>query len=579
MNSGDIDPGLKIYLKEIWKTPLLTLEEEKILAKKMQEWDLKAREHMIEANLRLVVFIAQHYANYWLSLKDLISEGNIWLMKAADRYDLNKGWKFYTYARWWIKQSMKRALANQWKTIRLPVHIGEKISKIRRAAMSMSEDLGREPTDDELSEELGIERAKIAQLKTANLRPASLDAPVSDSDATEFGELIWDEHAQTPFESLSQKNMEGQLDWLLEALDDREIIIIRQRFWLHGAEPKALEEVWQEFWITRERVRQLQNVALKKLRRVLNNKEKPKNKEKIMVVRKLKSQRLQNGKKPKIDEERDQAEILQSAQTVFEWLTSKLKKTFYDFYITFSQVEWIEKRFVAIARNEKIEAWGIRMRRQRFLQEFQVVRVFEKYIFEHANEIVEEWRPEAKIEEENCLFQWKWDSERFKYRDGEEGIADKEIEPEESSDALWTQRKTLVHLLNVASVVIPGRVLAVLSQAPPEIQIESWINDDADETKEAELDNVSTKEMITFLREIPKNERQIFMQIYSKKSMPEFSDVARYLDKNEHEIRSIITSLDSQLEKRFGTRTFVDYHSVFMGFEFEQKVALLALQG
>ena len=275
MTNLELDGGIKIYLREIGKTPLLTPEEEIQLADRIKNGDMEARAHMIRANLRLVVKIAQDYANYGLPLLDLISEGNIGLMKAVERFDPNKGGKLSTYAAWWIKQSIKRALANQSKTIRLPVHMVDKISKMRRVAMTMSEELGREPTDDELSEEIGIDRAKLSQLKAASLRPASLDAPISDDDNTEFGEIVGDEAAQTPFELLSHKNMHHQLDDLLEVLDQRERKIIDARFGLNGQKPKTLEEVGQEFGVTRERIRQLQNIALKKLRRALSKKEDP----------------------------------------------------------------------------------------------------------------------------------------------------------------------------------------------------------------------------------------------------------------------------------------------------------------
>lgn len=271
----ELDKGLKIYLKEIGKVDLLTPDQEVDLAERIKRWDPKARSHMITANLRLVVKIAQDYANYGLPLLDLISEGNIGLMKAVERFDPYKGGKLSTYASWWIKQSIKRALANQSKTIRLPVHMVDKISKLRRVAMTMSEELGREPTDDELSEEIGIDRAKLVQLKIASMRPASLDAPISDDDTTEFGEIVADENAQTPFDLLSHKNMHSQLDGLLTVLDERERKIIDARFGLAGQKPRTLEEVGQEFGVTRERIRQLQNIALKKLRRALQKKETP----------------------------------------------------------------------------------------------------------------------------------------------------------------------------------------------------------------------------------------------------------------------------------------------------------------
>ena len=228
---------------------------------------------MIKANLRLVVKIAHDYVNVGLPLLDLVSEGNIGLMKAVGRFDPAKGGKLSTYAAWWIKQSIKRALANQSKTIRLPVHLVDKISRMRRVSLQLGEELGREPTDDELAEEIGISNRKVSQLKTVSIRPASLDAPISDEDSTEFGEIVGDEDAQTPFELLRDKNLRDGVSELLELLDDRERRIIFQRFGLDGGKPKTLEEVGQKFGVTRERIRQLQNTALAKLRRALNKKE------------------------------------------------------------------------------------------------------------------------------------------------------------------------------------------------------------------------------------------------------------------------------------------------------------------
>jgi len=271
----DSDSGIKIYLREIGQIPLLTPEEEVDLAAKIKKGDKEARAKMIRSNLRLVVKIAHDYGNLGLPLLDLISEGNIGLMKAVERFDPAKGGKLSTYAAWWIKQSIKRALANQSKTIRLPVHLVDKISKMRRVALQMSEELGREPTDEELAEEVGLSSAKVSQLKTVSIRPASLDAPISDDDTTEFGEIVGDMEALTPFEQLRDRNLRDEVSDLLAVLDEREKKIIFSRFGLDGGKAKTLEEVGKKFGVTRERIRQLQNIALMKLRRALQKKEKP----------------------------------------------------------------------------------------------------------------------------------------------------------------------------------------------------------------------------------------------------------------------------------------------------------------
>src|SRR6202142_4315346 len=271
----DGDTAIRLYLREIGQVKLLTPDEEIQLAARIKKGDKEARALMIKANLRLVVKIAHDYANLGLPLLDLISEGNIGLMKAVERFDPAKGGKLSTYAAWWIKQSIKRALANQSKTIRLPVHLVDKISKMRRVSLQMSEELGREPSDDELAEEIGIAAGKVSQLKTVSIRPASLDAPISDEDSTEFGEIVGDEDAFTPFELLRDKNLRDEVDGLLDVLDDRERKIIFHRFGLDGGNPKTLEVVGKKFGVTRERIRQLQNIALMKLRRALQKKEKP----------------------------------------------------------------------------------------------------------------------------------------------------------------------------------------------------------------------------------------------------------------------------------------------------------------
>src|SRR6187401_3577120 len=271
--SYDGDTAIKLYLREIGQVKLLTPQEEIELAAKIKKGDKKAREHMIKANLRLVVKIARDYDGIGLPLLDLISEGNIGLMKAVERFDPKKGGKLSTYGSWWIKQSIKRALANQSKTIRLPVHLVDKISKMRRTAMRLQEEFGREPTDDELGEELGISAARVAQLRLAAIRPASLDAPIGDEDSNNFAEVVQDESADTPYEQLEEKTVTRMLQEMVKTLDPREATILRARFGLDGGPQKTLEEVGQKFGVTRERVRQIQNIALKKLRRMIEKME------------------------------------------------------------------------------------------------------------------------------------------------------------------------------------------------------------------------------------------------------------------------------------------------------------------
>jgi RNA polymerase primary sigma factor len=262
-------------LREISKTPLLTIQEEIDLAERIKQGDTEARSHMIRANLRLVVKIAHDYSGYGLSLGDLISEGNIGLMNAVERFDPEKGGKLSTYGAWWIKQSIKRALANQSKTIRLPIHMVDKIARMRRISSILAESLGREPTDEELATELGLPRQKIAMLKQAAQRPTSLDAPVNDGEATEYGEIISDESASDPLEMLTDKNLHDQIGGLLSILNPRERRIIDERFGLSGLKPMLLEDVGREFGVSRERIRQLQNSALAKMRKALMKKERP----------------------------------------------------------------------------------------------------------------------------------------------------------------------------------------------------------------------------------------------------------------------------------------------------------------
>src|SRR5277367_5822706 len=271
------DTAIKLYLREIGQVKLLTPQEEIELAAKIKKGDKKAREQMIKANLRLVVKIARDYEGIGLPLLDLISEGNIGLMKAVERFDPAKGGKLSTYGSWWIKQSIKRALANQSKTIRLPVHLVDKIAKMRRTAMKLQEILGREPTDEELAEEMGISTLRVAQMRTAAIRPASLDAPIGDDESNNFAEVVQDENADTPYELLEDKTVIGMLRDLVKKLDPREATILSARFGLDGGNEKTLEDVGEKFGVTRERVRQIQNIALRKLRKMIEKIEAKKN--------------------------------------------------------------------------------------------------------------------------------------------------------------------------------------------------------------------------------------------------------------------------------------------------------------
>ncbi len=259
---------LQLYLNEIRQTPLLTAAEEVELAIRIRRGDQAAREHMIKANLRLVVKIAFDYSHLGLPIMDLISEGNIGLIKAVERFDPGRGGKLSTYAAWWIKQSMKRAVANQSKTIRLPVHLVDRIARMRRIISQYQEQFGREPDNDEIACELQIPANKVALLKTVSVRPASLEAPLGDdADARVLGDIVGDDSVRSPDEHLGEKNFLDDLHSIVRSLDAREAEIITLRFGLHGGEPLTLDEVGRRFNITRERIRQLQDLALRRLRR------------------------------------------------------------------------------------------------------------------------------------------------------------------------------------------------------------------------------------------------------------------------------------------------------------------------
>jgi RNA polymerase primary sigma factor len=271
--SYSADSALQLYLEEIGKVKLLTIEEEITLSERIRNGDDEARDQMIRANLRLVVKISREYEHLGLPLLDLINEGNIGLMKAVERFDPRKGGKLSTYASWWIKQRIKRALANQSKTIRLPVHIIAKLSQMHRAALHLQDVLGREPTDQELADEMGISPSRISKMRVAAIRPASLDAPVGDEDSNEFSEIVADENAESPSEHLEEKTLISMVLGLLKNLSTREMSILNQRFGLDGEPIKTLDEVAAGFGVTRERIRQIQNIALNKLRKMLQRNE------------------------------------------------------------------------------------------------------------------------------------------------------------------------------------------------------------------------------------------------------------------------------------------------------------------
>jgi RNA polymerase primary sigma factor len=253
---------------------LLTPAEEIILAKRIRKGDDLAREHMIKANLRLVVKIARDYEGLGLPLLDLINEGNIGLMKGVERFNPAKGAKLSTYASWWIKQSIKRALANQSKTIRLPVHVVDTVAQIRRVEARLHETLDREPTDEEIASELDLDPRRLRQYRLAAKAPISLETPLgNDDDSERVSEVVADANAAAPFERVLKENDSAMLKEVFSTLSSRERTILTLRFGLEDDTPRTLEEIGGEFGVTRERIRQIQNEALKKLRAKVRKKE------------------------------------------------------------------------------------------------------------------------------------------------------------------------------------------------------------------------------------------------------------------------------------------------------------------
>jgi RNA polymerase primary sigma factor len=269
------DGALQRYLGEIGNVKLLTAHEEVELAARIKAGDKAARERMINANLRLVVKIARDYEGFGVPLLDLISEGNIGLMQAVDRFDPAKGAKFATYGVFWIKQAIRRGLTNQSKIIRLPAHMVEQISKMSRAEQLLEKEFSRRPNDEELAEELGVKTARIVELRlAAGTRPTSLDAPIGHEDSSNFGDIVEDESAQNPADRFQEAAAKGVLQDLVTKLKPREANILRARFGLDGAAQSTLDEISVEFGVTRERVRQIQDAALRKLRKMFRRLEK-----------------------------------------------------------------------------------------------------------------------------------------------------------------------------------------------------------------------------------------------------------------------------------------------------------------
>jgi RNA polymerase primary sigma factor len=265
--------SLDLYLREVGLVPLLTIEEEIKLAARIKRGDAAAREQMIKANLRLVVKIAKDYDHLGLPLLDLINEGNIGLMKAVERFDPAKGAKLSTYSSWWIRQQIRRALADQAKTIRLPVHVVDKIYHLGRAEMRLREVFGREATDEELAEELDIAPNRVAELRTVAIRPASLDAPLGDDDTSRLSDVVRDENADDPYNQAEERADLALLRELLPKLPKREEVILRHRFGLDGKNEQTLEEIGNKLGLTRERIRQLESIALKRLRKMMDQRD------------------------------------------------------------------------------------------------------------------------------------------------------------------------------------------------------------------------------------------------------------------------------------------------------------------
>ena len=261
-----IDDPVRLYLKEIGKVPLLNNDREKVLAERMMEGDEEAKRELVEANLRLVVSIAKRYVGRGMYFLDLIQEGNLGLMKAVDKFDYTKGYKFSTYATWWIRQAITRAIADQARTIRIPVHMVETIHKVSRYSRQMLQELGREATAEEIGEKMGMSAEKVREIMKIAQDPVSLETPIGEEEDSHLGDFIPDDDTPSPAEATSTNILREELERQLHTLTPREEHVIKLRFGLYDGRTRTLEEVGKEFDITRERIRQIEAKALRKLR-------------------------------------------------------------------------------------------------------------------------------------------------------------------------------------------------------------------------------------------------------------------------------------------------------------------------
>ncbi|MEE0348452.1 MAG: RNA polymerase sigma factor RpoD [Lachnospiraceae bacterium] len=265
-DSVGVDDPVRMYLKEIGKVPLLTSDEEVELAKRIADGDDEAKKQLSEANLRLVVSIAKRYVGRGMQFLDLIQEGNLGLIKAVEKFDYTKGYKFSTYATWWIRQAITRAIADQARTIRIPVHMVETINRLLRTQRQLVQDLGREPTVEELAEELKLPVARVREIQKISQEPVSLETPIGEEDDSHLGDFIQDDHMPVPMDAAAATLLREQLTEVMSSLTEREQRVLRLRFGMDDGKARTLEEVGKEFDVTRERIRQIEAKALRKLR-------------------------------------------------------------------------------------------------------------------------------------------------------------------------------------------------------------------------------------------------------------------------------------------------------------------------